>query len=49
MVDLTNNLKIPSCMSSNPVRDKQLFPSARNFTLIAQYWFVPGMDSKVCL
>jgi hypothetical protein len=21
----------------------------RNFTLIAQYWLIPGTDSKVCL
>jgi hypothetical protein len=26
-----------------------LFPWARNFTLIAQYWLVPGTDSEVCL
>ena len=33
----TSNLRIASHMGSNPVRDKPLFPSARNykFTLIA--------------
>jgi hypothetical protein len=29
-------------MGSNPVMGKSLFPCARNFTLIAQYWFIPG-------
>ena len=29
-----------SRMGSNSVRDKQLFPWARNLTLIAQYWLV---------
>ena len=43
-----SNLRIAGCMGSNPVRGKVLFPSARNFTLIAQYWLVvPGTDSRV--
>ena len=45
----TSNLTIASRMGSNPVRDKPLFPSARNFTLITQYWLVPEMDSTVFL
>ena len=40
----TSNLRIASRMGSNPVRDKPLFLSARNFTLIAEYWLVPGTD-----
>ena len=38
----TSNLRIASHMGSNPVRDKPLFPRARNFTLILIYstgWF----------
>ena len=34
-------------MGSNPVRGKPLFPRARNFTLIAQYWLVPGPDLRL--
>jgi hypothetical protein len=34
-------------MGSNPVRGKLIFPFVRNFTLIAQYWLVQGMDSRV--
>ena len=41
----TKNLRIASRMGSDPVRDKPLFPLARNFTLIAQYWLVPGTVS----
>ena len=41
------NLWIASSMGSNPVRDKPLFPQARNFTLITQYWLIPGTDSRV--
>ena len=36
-------------MGSNPVRVKSMFPRARNFTLIAQYWLVPGTDSRVSI
>ena len=46
---LTSNLRIASRMGSNPVRDKPLFPRERNFTLIAQYWLVPGTDKRVSL
>jgi hypothetical protein len=42
-------VRITSRMGSNPVRGKSLFPWARNFTLIAQYWLVPGTDSTVCV
>ena len=45
----TSNLRIASRMGSNRVREKPLFPWARNCTLIAQYWLVPGMDSRVFL
>ena len=45
----TSNLRIASRTGSNPVKDKPLFPSTRNFTLIAQYWLVPGMDLRVFL
>jgi hypothetical protein len=45
----TSNIMIDSRMGSNPVRGMSLFPGARNFTFIAQYWLVPGTDSKVCL
>ena len=40
---------ITSSMGSNPVRGKLLFPWARNFILIAQYWLVPGTDLRVFL
>ena len=43
----TSNLRITSRMGSNPVRGKPLFPWARNFTLIAQYWLAPGTDLRV--
>ena len=33
----TSNLRIASCMGSNQVRGKLLFPWAKNFTPIAQY------------
>ena len=40
-----SNLRITSRMGSNSVRDKPLFPRARNFTLIAAicwlYYLVP--------
>ena len=49
LTHLTSNLRIVSGMGSNPVRDKSLFPWAWNFTLIAQYWLVPGTDSRVFL
>ena len=45
----TSNLRIASRMCSNHVRDKPLFPWARNFTIIAQYWLGPGTDSRVFL
>jgi hypothetical protein len=45
----TSKLMSVSRMGSYPIRGKLLFPWARNFTLIAQYWLVPGTDSKVCL
>jgi hypothetical protein len=34
---------------SNPVRGKLLFPCARNFTLTAKYWLVPGTDLSVSI
>ena len=43
----TGNVKIGNRMGSNPVRGKTLFPLARMFTLIAQYWLVPGTNLKV--
>ena len=45
----TSNLRIASRIGSNPVRDKPLFPWARNFTIIVQYWLVPGTYSRVFL
>ena len=35
-------------MGSNPVKDKSMFPRARNFTLIVnvQYWLVSKTDSR---
>ena len=43
LIHQTNNLRITSHMGSKPVKGKPLFPQARNFTLIAQYWLVLGM------
>ena len=43
----TSNLRIASCMGLNPIGGKPLFPWARNFTLIVQYWLVQGTDSRV--
>jgi hypothetical protein len=43
----TSYLMIADCMGSNPVGGNSMFLWARNFTLIAQYWLVPGMDLKV--
>ena len=45
----TSNFRIASRMGSNPVRGKLLFLWVKNFTLIAQFWLVPEMDSRVCL
>lgn len=43
------SLRIASHMDSNPVRGKLMVPCARNSTLIASYWLVPGMDMRVFL
>jgi len=32
---------------SEPYQRLTLFPWARNFNLIAQYWLVPGTDSSI--
>ena len=45
----TSNLRIARHMGSNPVKDKPLFPSARNFTLITKYWLIPGTDLRVLI
>ena len=40
----TSNLRIASCIGSDPVRDNLLFPCARNLHLtpIFPYWLFPG-------
>ena len=43
----TSNLRTASRIGSNPVKDKVLFPWARNFILTAQYRLVPGTDTRV--
>jgi hypothetical protein len=39
-----SNFMIASRMGFNPIRGKFLFPWARNFTQLAEYWLVPEMD-----
>ena len=38
---------IPVSREFEPHHRPPLFPLERNFTLIAQYWLVPGTDSSV--
>mgnify|MGYP006890252893 CR=1 FL=1 len=40
---LTGYLELPVSREFEPHQRLLLFPSAKNFTLIAQYWLVPGM------
>jgi hypothetical protein len=43
----SSNLKFTGRVGSNTSRDKPLFLWARNFTLIAYYWLIPGTYSRV--
>jgi hypothetical protein len=45
----TINQRTAICASSNPIRGKLLFPLAKNYTLITQYWLVPETDLRMFL
>ena len=44
---LTRTRWMPVSREFEPQQRSPLFPWARNFTLIAKYWLVPGTDSSV--